>query len=155
MKQRTLQIIDIIPVAIEGKRYPIPNNISSLSPEPVPTVSLQVDRISDEHWQVLLEVEIAVGVDPPIAHLQSSVVGVFALNEAPTDEDSFRNMYQNTVLNILIPFARESILEICSRLRLSPIVLPHINEDSPEPTETVTETIDFPVPPPRVRKKGS
>lgn len=127
---------DIYPIEIVAKRYPV-----AISALPLPMLgefNLTELGINPESLQaqIILEGRITSAEEPRVFEIFFKIVGMFTYSSEYTPEIVGQFLQQGG-LSILLPFARELVLSLSTRLHLPPIVLSLVQLAAP--TETLKE----------------
>lgn len=126
---------DIYPVEIVARRFPV-----SITTLPLPIkgefniTELNINAESLQA-QVVLEVRIESTEEPRAFEIFSRIVGAFVYSSEYTPEMVSEFLQQGS-LSILLPFARELVLSLSTRLHLPPIVLSLVQLAPPPETRS-------------------
>jgi len=129
-----IQLLEIFPIEIVARRFPRP--VST----PPASINVQFNltelSISPESLQaqVALEVRVEPDEEKHSFEIFFKLLALFSYGAEHTPE-MVRQLIQPGVFNLMIPFVRELILSLSTRLHLPPIVLSLVPLTSPPTTE--------------------
>jgi preprotein translocase subunit SecB len=130
-----IQPLDILPIEIVARRFPIAiSNVPLSMNGQFNIVELNVDPETLQA-HVTLEVKIESSEEPPIFEILFKLVGIFTYKDEYTPEMVGQFLQQGS-LSIFLPFARELVLSLSTRLHLPPIVLSLIQLAPPSTEQT-------------------
>jgi preprotein translocase subunit SecB len=117
----SVQLTDIFPIEISATRFPIAIHV------PVPlNLQLNITEIGIDadsaRAQVSLEVKVEPSDDSHAFGISFKLVGLFLYNVEYTQE-MVQQFLQQGSLSLMLPFARELVLSLSTRLQIPPIVL--------------------------------
>lgn len=117
-----IQPLDVYPIEVLAKKFPVAINELPL------TVNIQFN-IAELHLdpeslqaQLILETKVESAEEPKVFEMSFKLLGLFTYNSEYTPEMVSQFLQQGS-LSILLPFVRELVLSLSTRLRLPPIVL--------------------------------
>jgi preprotein translocase subunit SecB len=130
-----VQLIDILPIEIVARRFPVVVSNPAL-PMNVQfnIVELSVDP-ENSQAQVALEVKVEPSEEPHFFEILFKLLALFTYKSEYTPEMVVQFL-QHGSLSLMLPFARELILSLSTRLHLPPIVLSLVQLASPPTSET-------------------
>ena len=126
-----LQSEAIFPVTLVAQR-----GVIVIAENLLPKLSLevQVARLDEIRWQVKVganvaaeEMPVASDQIPPPFQFIVEFVGIFIPNITIDDIDKMGRMVSEAAVTMLLPYVRESLLELSVRLRIPPLMLPTID----------------------------
>lgn len=117
----SVQLTDIFPVEISATRFPIAMDA------PVPlNLRLNITEIGIDTDNARAQVSLEVKVEPSDGshafEISFKLVGLFSYNMEYTQE-MVQQFLQQGSLSLMLPFARELVLSMSTRLQIPPIVL--------------------------------
>jgi preprotein translocase subunit SecB len=129
-----VQMIDIFPVEIVARRFPVAvQNISAPISVQFNIADLGVNP-ENLQAQVTLDVKVASNGEPGLFEIQFKLVAIFTYSPEYTQEMVGQFLHQGS-LSLMLPFARELVLSLSTRLRLPPIILSLVQLSSPSVAE--------------------
>lgn len=138
----SIQLANIFATEISAKRYPV--EISGEMPA-TSSVNLEDIQIADDslHAQVVLGIQINYPKEPKPFEISFKIVGFFAYaQKMPTE--AVLQFLNGGSLSVMLPFARELLMHLCTRLQIPIIILPMIQltpPHSPSAEESTQETL--------------
>ena len=121
-----LQLQEIVPIYLHAIRYPVSGQQPSTL-HPKAQVFATFTLLSNNQCQ--LEVRGKIEFDDSFRpfEIEAAIVGQFnfePVGDLIGNEEDVSNYFQQLTMPILFPFLREAISDLCTRLRLPPILLP-------------------------------
>jgi preprotein translocase subunit SecB len=117
-----VQLKNVFAIEIAAKRFPI----EMTNP---PAAQLNVDHVNVDEaelaGEVILGLEVSFAEEPRPFEISFKLLGQFTYDSKLTPAQVFAFLEQGS-LGVLLPFAREILFGICTRLQIPPIVLPMI-----------------------------
>jgi preprotein translocase subunit SecB len=132
----SIQLINTFAIEIAATRYPVPitGNLDSQAHVQIEGVQIDEDNL---HAQVILSIKAGFSNEPRPFEISFKLVGIFTYsNENPGDVIQFLNQGS---LSVLMPFARELLISLCTRLQVPPLILQMI-QLVPPPASKEDET---------------
>lgn len=136
-----VQLQNIVPIEIVARRFPGNENSVALSTDTQinpPAVQLNLEEpllISETHQaQLHFNVQVLSKDIPPLFEISLKLAGLFTY-DANYDQEQVRQFLRLGSLSVILPFARELLLSMCTRLQIPLIALPLI-QLAPPPTDT-------------------
>ncbi len=125
-----VQLQNIFAIEISAKRFPVdisspPNTQLNLSVE-----NVQID-VEHQMAQVILNVQVKCIDDPPPFEILFNLLGLFKYDQAYKIEQ-IRTYLEQGSLSVMIPFARELLLSLCTRLQIPLLLLPLVQLAPPQ-----------------------
>lgn len=119
-----VQLQNIVPIDITAKRFPV---------EVVPTarvnfgINISGLSIDSEHRQaqVIIETNVAPISEPKFFEIKLQIVGLFTYTQG-YEPDEIQQFLQSGSISAIVPFIREFIFHLSTRLQIPPIMLPLI-----------------------------
>ncbi len=137
-----VQLQNILPVEIVAKRFPENAATSQTAPLNLPNAQLNIGEptidIETRQAQVLMEIKVEPVDEPRLFEISLKLVGLFSYSEEYSLE-AVRQFLQQGSLSFMLPFARELVFSLCTRLQIPLIVLPLVQLASPPIPDTKTE----------------
>ncbi len=130
-----VQLQNVFPVEIVAKRFP-----TEKASDPTAQLNIETVNIDEENHtgEVMLRLEVAFVEEPRPFEIAFTVLGQFTYDPTLTPEQA-RTFLERGSLSVMLPFVRELLLGTCTRLQISPIMLPMIKLAPPSPIEVVQE----------------
>lgn len=125
-----VQLQNIVPVEISARRFP--GEKSSVAPSPISQINPASARMNLEEPVLNRELQqaqvpmslLVLSTDiPPLFEISLKLVGVFSY-DASYGEENVLQFLRLGSLSVMLPFARELLLNMCVRLQLPLITLP-------------------------------
>ena len=139
-----VQLQNMVPIEIIARRLPGNENSVVLSPATQinpPAVQLNQEEplLNNEthQAQVLFNIQVLSNDMPPLFEVSLKLAGLFTY-DANYDQKMVRQFLRLGSLSVMLPFARELLLSICTRLQIPLIALPLV-QLAPPPTDTLEE----------------
>lgn len=128
-----VQVYNIFPIEITAKRFPV--DIGDLALSPNINLNLQEPIINAEalRAQAVLDVQVGFSQEPHPFYISFKIAGLFTY-EPQYETNKLRQFLKQGSLSVLLPAARQLLLDICIRLQIPAIVLPLVQLASPEIT---------------------
>lgn len=129
-----VQLLDIVPTEIIARRFPVTASNHQV------TINVQFNIIElgvdteNLQAQTTLEVKVEPFEEPHIFEIHFNMVAFFTYGSDYTQEMVSEFLQQGS-LSLMLPFARELVLSLSTRLHLPPIVLSLIQLASPSTTK--------------------
>jgi preprotein translocase subunit SecB len=129
-----VQLQNIVPIDITAKRFPV---------EVVPTatvnfrISISGLSIDSEHQQaqVIIETDVAPTSEPKFFEIKLQVVGLFTYTQG-YEPNEIEQFLRSGSISALMPFIREFVFHLSTRLQVPPIMLPLIQlAETPNPEQ--------------------
>jgi preprotein translocase subunit SecB len=134
-----IQIKNICPVEIFAKKFPAetPEDADLLSPDvKLSLTNIQIDE-QNFRAQVLLSTEISFSTEPRLCEISFGILGLFTY--APNYTTSQVRFYlKSGAYSVLLPFVRELLTSLCTRIQVPVFYLPIISIASSPPEEAQT-----------------
>ncbi len=141
-----VQLQNIVPIEIVARRFPGNKNSIALSTDtqinpPGVQLNLEEPILLDEvhQAQVLFNIQVLSNDLPPLFEISLKLGGVFTY-DANYDQELVRQFLRLGSLSVMLPFARELLLSMCTRLQIPLIALPLI-QLAPPPTDIHAEGV--------------
>ncbi len=134
-----VQMQNIFPIEILARRFP-----SYTSNAPNILLNVKDIQIDTEHYlsQVTLEVHAGFAEEPSPFEILFRMVGQFSYTQDCSAE-MVHTFLAHGSLSIMLPFARELLLNLCTRLQLPPIMLALAQISPPSPKTDINEETTF------------
>lgn len=136
-----VQLQNVVPIEIVARRFSGNKNSIALSTDTQinpPAVQLNLEEpliLNGAHQaQLLFNIQVLSNDIPPLFEISLKLAGLFTY-DANYDRDMVRQFLRLGSLSVILPFARELLLSICTRLQIPLIALPLI-QLAPSPTDT-------------------
>ncbi len=117
-----VQLQNIHAIEIMAKRFPV-----SISNPPATQLNLSLEdiQVDNEHQlaQVILNVRVECADDPPLFEIFFKLLGLFKYDRTFKTEMIHMFLEQGS-LSVMLPFAREFLLSLCTRLQIPPLLMP-------------------------------
>src|SRR5579884_757819 len=116
-----IQVHNIFVVEIIARRFPIKleSNLSAQS-------NLQLEEIqvdTEQHQaQAILSVQVDFPDEPRPFEISFKLVGIFSYTQELASETVLQFLNQGS-FSVLLPFARELLMSLCTRLQVPPLIL--------------------------------
>lgn len=124
-----LQLQNVFTLEMIARRFP--EEIGNM-----PAAQLSIERVgvSEElkHGQAVLSLELEFAEEPPPFEISFKLMGEFEYAPQLTSEEVTYFLEKGS-LSVLLPFARELLLSICTRLQVPPILLSMVTLTPPLP----------------------
>ena len=114
-----VQLKNIFPVEINARRFPV--EIVHAPTVQLSTSDIQIDE-ENHRAQSILELKVDYSSEPRPFEITCKIVGVFSYTEN-YDEDQVYQFLTQGSLSVMLPFARELLLNLCTRMQIPPIML--------------------------------
>lgn len=138
------QLLNVVPIEIVARRFPGKENSAALSTDTQlnpPAVQLHLEEpliLNELHQaQAFFNISVLSTDVPRLFEISLKLVGLFTY-DANYDQELIRQFLRQGSLSVILPFARELLLSICTRLQIPLIALPLI-QLAPPPTDTQPE----------------
>lgn len=133
----SIQLQNALVVEISANRYPV--EVSS-DQSVTTNVNLEEIQIADDgvHAQVILSIQINSHEEPKLFDISFKVVGIF-MYLPNTPKDAVLQFLSQGSLGVLLPFARELLMNLCTRLQIPIVILPMIQLTLPQSEEISSE----------------
>ena len=132
-----VQLQNVVPVDIVARRFPVdfPSGMSVNFHTNI--VGLAVDT-EQRQAQVIMEMKVEPVVTPAPFEIFVRMVGLFTYSDEYSADEAQKYL-QSGSLSVMLPFLRELVLQLSTRLQIPPIMLPIIKLGQPANTEQHTE----------------
>lgn len=141
-----VQLINVVPIEIAARRFPSKENSAILSTDTQinpPTVQLNLEEpliFNEIHQaQALFSIHVLSTDMPPLFEISLKLASLFTY-DANYEQELVRQFLRQGSLSVVLPFARELLLSVCTRLQIPLIALPLI-QLAPPPTDTQPEGV--------------
>jgi preprotein translocase subunit SecB len=138
-----IQLQNIFPVEIITKRFPMDKSVDLESIVPTAQTQLLLNDPGIDpnarQAQVHLEVHVSFPEEPRPFDIQFKLVGIFTYTQE-YQPAMVPHFLQQDSLSAMLPFARELLLNLCTRLQIPMIVLPLVQLASPPHTSATEES---------------
>lgn len=121
-----LQLQELVPIYLHAKRYPVSGQQPSTL-HPKAQVFATFTLLSDTQCQMEVRGKIEFDDSFRPFEIEAAIVGHFTfepLGDLTGHEEEVGDYFQQLTMPIMFPFLREAISDLCTRLRLPPILLP-------------------------------
>lgn len=129
-----VQLQNVFAIEIVARRFPV--EIAD-----IPTAQLNVEKVSvDEETstgEVILRLEVSFVEEPRPFEISFKMLGRFTYDSLTSEQA--RDFLEKGSLSVMLPFVRELLLGICTRLQIPPIILPMIKLAPPSTNEDVQD----------------
>ena len=139
-----VQLLNVVPIEIVARRFPGKENSVTLSTDTQinpPTVQLNLEEpllLNELHQaQALFNIHVRSTDMPPLFEISLKLASLFTY-DANYEQELVRQFLRQGSLSVILPFARELLLSICTRLQIPLIALPLI-QLAPPPTDRHAE----------------
>ena len=129
----SVQLTDIFPIEISARRFPVAMYVPAPLNLQLNIAEIGVDA-DNARAQVNLEVKVEPSDDTHAFEISFTLVGLFSYNVEYTQEMVQQFLRQGS-LSLMLPFARELVLNLSTRLQIPPIVLSLIQLAPPSTNE--------------------
>lgn len=137
-----VQLQNILLVEIVAKRFPenaaIPPTAETNPPNAQLTIGEPAIDAKTRQAQVLLEIKVEPVDEPRLFEISLKLVGLFTYLPEYSLE-MVRQFLQQGSLSVMLPFARELLFSLCTRLQIPFIVLPLVQLAPPLTPDTKAE----------------
>jgi len=132
-----VQLKNIFLVEINARRFPV--EIVHAPTVQLSTSDIQIDE-ENHRAQSILELKVDYSSEPRPYEISCKMVGEFIYTENYEAEKVYQFLEQGS-LSVMLPFARELLLSLCTRMQIPPIMLAMVQlAPPPSMTETNKET---------------
>jgi preprotein translocase subunit SecB len=133
-----VQLQNVFTTEILARRFPVNMSTFNLADTQV-GLSLEGIDVNEEllQAQVILSMQLFHSGEPHVFEMAFKLVGLFTYSQEYRPE-LVRDFLEQGSLSILLPFARELVLSLSTRLQLPPILLPLVQVEPP-PTNDVSQ----------------
>lgn len=114
-----IQLQNIFPVEINARRFPL--KIADAPTVQLSTTEIQIDA-ETRQAQAILELSAGFSDEPQPFEISCKIVGEFIYTEN-YDTDQVYQFLEQGSLSVMLPFARELLLSLCTRMQIPPIML--------------------------------
>jgi len=130
-----VQLQNIVPVDIVARRFPVEVNTNNGTPINISLniVGLHIDA-DNLQAQVVIEVKLEPSQEPHSFELFLRMVGLFSY-ASDYKPDAVHQYLQQGSLSVMLPFVRELVLSLSTRLQIPPIMLSLIQLTTPPDTK--------------------
>jgi len=120
-----VQLQNIFAIEVAAKRFPVEFSQSHLSPNV--ELSLSEVQVSKENLQAQVVLNVNVGFidEPRLFEISFKLLGAFTYKQDYSTETVHMFLEQGS-LSVMLPFARELLVSLCTRLQIPPLLLPLI-----------------------------
>ncbi|MEO7019541.1 MAG: hypothetical protein ABI234_05270 [Ktedonobacteraceae bacterium] len=118
----SIQLENIFVIEVMAKKYPveIPSDTFIVASKiRIEEVQLAPDNI---HAQAILSVQVEFDKEPRPFEISFKLIGLFAYTQNMTT-DAIAQFLRQGSLSVMLPFARELLMNLCMRLQVPPIML--------------------------------
>jgi len=128
-----VQLKNIFPIEINARRFPV-----EIVHAPTAQLSISDVQIDTENQraQAILELKVDFPEEPRPFEISCKIVGEFIYTENYNAEKVHQFLEQGS-LSVMLPFARELLLNLCTRMQIPPIMLAMV-QLAPPPSMTET-----------------
>jgi len=130
----TMQLQNTFVIEMTAKRFPV-----QMVSTPFARLGIEGVQIDAEHLQaqVILNVQIEFADEPRPFDISFKLLGLFTYAHG-TDIETVRVFLEQGSLSVMLPFARELLINICTSLQVPPVMLTMV-QLMPFPSITETE----------------
>ena len=130
-----VQLQNIFPIEVIARRFP-----AETSSPPNAQLGITEIQIDSERFlaQVLLEVRVDFANEPRPFEISFKMLGQFTYEHDYKPEMVYAFLAQGSQ-SVMLPFARELLLSLCTRLQLPPIILALVQVAPPPTTQAKEE----------------
>lgn len=124
LPESPVQLRDVFPVKLVAKRSRLPEEQAVEAPPVAQMTELVLVENGD---QLQVELGLRIAFEPPSQgsfELEVSIVGVFERTGSLPAGMDLNSYVRRIALSLLLPFLREQVFELSTKLRLMPILLP-------------------------------
>jgi len=114
-----IQLQNIFPVEINARRFPL--KIADAPTVQLSTTEIQIDT-ENRQAQAILELSVGFSDEPRPFEISCKIVGEFIYTENYDTDQLYQYLAQGS-LSVMLPFARELLLSLCTRMQIPPIML--------------------------------
>jgi len=138
----SIQLEAAFPIEIVARRYPVVVQQGEVAV----STSLSLDEIQidteNHRAQAVFGVQITFPEDVKPFDISFKIIGIFVCDPQHSQEELY-SILQLSSVGVLLPFARQLLMDLCSRLQVPIIVLPMIRVEPVWPVEIEnTHTIE-------------
>lgn len=130
-----IQLLNVVPIEIVARRFPVESSDTKID------INLNVVGISTDsdglQAQVILEIKLEPSQEPRFFEIFFRIVGIFSY-PPEYEPNTVQEFLQQGSLSVLLPFVRELVLNLSTRLQIPPIMIALVQL----------------APPPEITKKG-
>jgi len=130
-----IQLLNVVPIEIVARRFPVESSDTTININ-LNVVGISIDSDSLQA-QVILEIKLEPAQEPRLFEIFSRIVGLFSYSPE-YEPNAVQEFLQQGSLSVLLPFVRELVLNLSTRLQIPPIMLSLVQL----------------APPPEIAKKG-
>lgn len=131
-----VQLQNIVPIEIIARRFPVDiANVKNDAHFNLTGIHIDAENLQA---QVVLDVKIEPAEEPHYFEISFKMVAIFTY-ESEYNPDMVLQFLQQESLSLMLPFARELVFSLCTRLQIPTIILALVQLDTPSPTQAVTE----------------
>jgi preprotein translocase subunit SecB len=116
-----IQLQDVFAIEIIAKRFPVDNSSDTQINTNINIVGLNIDPASFQA-QVIIEVKLEPLQEPHLFEIFLRMVGLFSY-AAEYDQNLVQQFLQQGSLSVMLPFVRELIFSLSTRIQIPPIML--------------------------------
>ncbi len=131
-----IQLQNIFPVEINARRFPL--KIVAAPTVQLGATDIQIDT-ENRRAQAILELKVDFSDEPQPFAIFCKIVGEFIYTENYDAEKVYQFLEQGS-LSVMLPFARELLLSLCTRMQIPPIMLEMVQLAPPPGTEANNES---------------
>jgi preprotein translocase subunit SecB len=135
-----VQLQNVFTIEIDAKRFPVDTETFNTAATQI-ALSLEDIEVNDkiQRAQVILSMQIIHSGEPQIFQIAFKLLGLFTFTQEYSTE-LVKEFLERGSLSILLPFARELVLSLCTRLQIPPILLPMIQVELPSDNTALGDT---------------
>ena len=137
-----IQLLNVVPIEIVARRFPVESSDTKININ-LNVVGISIDSDSLQA-QVILEIMLEPSQEPRLFEIFSRIVGLFSYS-SEYDPKTVQEFLQQGSLSVLLPFVRELVLSLSTRLQIPPIMLSLV-QLAPPPEITKKDNTDEPSP---------
>lgn len=132
-----IQLLNVVPIEIVARRFPVESSDISININ-LNLVEISIDSDSFRA-QVILEIKLEPSHEPRLFEIFSRIVGLFSYSPE-YESNKVQELLQQGSLNVLLPFVRELVVSLSTRLQIPPIMLSLVQFASPPDTTKKGDT---------------
>jgi preprotein translocase subunit SecB len=134
----SIRLLNVLVAEISAKRYPV-----EISPDLEASSHLSLEDVVINEEKALAQVVLSVSIDfqddPKPFEIAFKTIGSFVYAPDMPKEATFQFLNSGS-LGVLLPFARELLMNLCTRLQVPIIILPMI-QLTPLPAEETQDPL--------------
>jgi preprotein translocase subunit SecB len=116
-----IQLQNVAPIEIIARRFPVDIKNDTQVNVQLNTIGLHVDP-DNFRAQVIIELKTEPTEEPSSFEISFTMVGIFSYS-SDYDTDTVIQFLQQGSISVLLPFARELLFSLCTRLQIPPVML--------------------------------